>query len=52
MFEGADWALILSLVVKLTLEFSKLKTPQRFTARFGTLVLTQIYTNKVFSMIM
>ena len=52
MFEGVDWALILSLAVKLPLELSKVKTPQRFPARFGTLVLTQNYTNKVFSMIL
>ena len=37
MFSGVDWALILSLAVKLPLELSKVKTPQRFTARFGTL---------------
>ncbi len=52
MFDGADWALILSLAVKLPLELSKVKTPQRFTARFGTLVLTQNYTTKVFCMIL
>ena len=46
MFEGADWALTLSLAVKLPLELSKVKTPQRFPARFGTLVLTQIYSNE------
>ena len=52
MFAGVDWALILSLAVKLPLELSKVKTLQRFPARFGTLVLTQIYTNKVFNMIL
>ena len=52
MFEGVDWALILSLAVKLPLELSKVKTPQRFPPRFGILVLTQNYTNKVFSMIL
>ena len=52
MFASVDWALILSLAVKLPLEISKVKTAKRFSARFGTLVLTQNYTSKVFSMIL
>ena len=52
MFEGVDWALILSLAVKLPLELSKVKTPQKFPAKIGTLVLTQNYTNNVFCIIL
>ena len=37
MFAGLDWVLILLLAAKLPLELSKVKTPQRFHARFGTL---------------
>jgi len=46
MFSGVVLVLILSLAVKLPLEISKVKTPQRFPARFGTLVLMQNYTNE------